>query len=138
MIYVGKETRIALNSREPSNKLGVTDKELNRLALYLIFIMMLIALLVICLAGFNSQSFVYFFRMILLLSTIIPISLRVNLDFAKIYYCVKISKDPRVGYAKPRNSTIPEELGRIHYLLTDKTGTLTKNEMTMKKLRLEY
>lgn len=38
----------------------------------------------------------------------------------------------------PRNSTIPEELGRIQYLLTDKTGTLTKNEMVFKKLALQY
>lgn len=38
----------------------------------------------------------------------------------------------------PRNSTIPEELGRIQFLLTDKTGTLTKNDMIFKKLALEY
>lgn len=138
VVYTGKETRISLNSREPSNKLGITDIELNKLALYLIILMILIAFLVIGLSGFNKHSPIQFFRMILLLSTIIPISLRVNLDFAKIYYCIKISHDKKVGNAKPRNSTIPEELGRIHYLLSDKTGTLTKNEMTLKKLCMEH
>lgn len=34
----------------------------------------------------------------------------------------------------PRNSNIPEELGRVHYLLSDKTGTLTKNEMYLKRV----
>lgn len=35
-----------------------------------------------------------------------------------------------------RNSMIAEDLGRIEYFLTDKTGTLTKNEMIMKKLNI--
>ena len=35
-----------------------------------------------------------------------------------------------------RSTTIPEELGRVSYLLSDKTGTLTKNEMVFKKLHL--
>ena len=38
----------------------------------------------------------------------------------------------------PRNSTIPEELGRVQFLLTDKTGTLTKNDMIFKKLNMEF
>lgn len=33
---------------------------------------------------------------------------------------------------------IPEELGRIQFLLTDKTGTLTQNDMIFKKLNMEY
>lgn len=37
-----------------------------------------------------------------------------------------------------RNSTIPEELGRIQFLLTDKTGTLTQNEMIFKKIAMEF
>ena len=35
-----------------------------------------------------------------------------------------------------RNSFDAEELGVIDYILSDKTGTLTKNEMVFKKLRL--
>mmetsp|Transcript_2936 Transcript_2936/g.2652 ORF Transcript_2936/g.2652 Transcript_2936/m.2652 type:complete len:715 (+) Transcript_2936:765-2909(+) len=138
VVYTGKETRSVMNSREPSNKLGRTDEELNKLAVYLLFLMTFLAIFMLCLSGFNSYSHIIGFRYILLLSTIIPISLKVNLDFAKIYYCLGISRDPLVGNAKPRNSTIPEELGRIHFLLTDKTGTLTCNEMTLKKLALEH
>jgi phospholipid-translocating ATPase len=75
---------------------------------------------------------------VLLLSYIIPISLRVNLDMAKIYYSYCIYNDNEIEGTIPRNSTIPEELGRIQYLLTDKTGTLTKNDMIFKKLAMEY
>ena len=57
---------------------------------------------------------------------------------AKIYYAVCILKDKEIEGTIPRNSTIPEELGRIQYLLTDKTGTLTKNEMIFKKVAMEY
>ena len=35
-----------------------------------------------------------------------------------------------------RSTTIPEELGRVSYMLSDKTGTETMNQMLFKKLHL--
>ncbi|KAI0560620.1 phospholipid-transporting ATPase IIA [Gracilaria domingensis] len=56
---------------------------------------------------------------------------------AKIAYTTFIENDSsRMPGCTVRNSNLPEELGRIEYLLTDKTGTLTQNEMSFKKLHL--
>ena len=49
----------------------------------------------------------------MLLSSIIPISLRVNNDFAKTVFSYKIQTDPSIKGTVARNSDIPEELGRI-------------------------
>lgn len=75
------------------------------------------------------------------------VSLRVNLDMGKSVYSMQIMRDNTIPNTVVRTSTIPEELGRIEYLLTDKTGTLTKNgklliwrystkEMELKRLHL--
>lgn len=76
------------------------------------------------------------FRFVLLFSYIIPISLRVNLDMGKAFYSWQMQNDPEIQGTVVRSTTIPEELGRISYVLTDKTGTLTQNEMVFKKIHL--
>ena len=58
-----------------------------------------------------SLRYIYYFRVVLLLSSISPISLIVNLDLAKIWYSVNIVKDKEIPGTIARNSTIPEELG---------------------------
>ena len=54
----------------------------------------------------------------------------------KAAYGWMIMKDENIPGTVVRTSTIPEELGRLVYLLTDKTGTLTQNEMVFKRLHL--
>ena len=56
---------------------------------------------------------IYYFRYVLLLASIIPISLRGNLDFSKTFFSSKINNDTNIPGTVARNSSIPEELGRI-------------------------
>ena len=95
-----------------------------------------LALVMMCLKGFSGPWYRYMFRFVLLFSYIIPISLRVNLDMGKTFYAWCIQRDTEITGTVVRTTTIPEELGRISYLLSDKTGTLTQNKMVFKKLHL--
>ena len=91
--YTGRETRSVLNSRMPTSKFGITDEELNRLTILIFLLMFGVAIFLMCMNGFRINSHVILLRNILLLSWVIPISLRVNLDMAKIYYCWLINRD---------------------------------------------
>ena len=136
VLYTGKETRSVLNSNNAMPKFGICDAELNYLSKLMFGVMLIISLVLVLCTGPSGSSYILFFRHLLLLSSIIPISLRVNLDLAKIWYCSLIQGDKQIPNTIARNSNIPEELGRIEFLLTDKTGTLTLNDMTLKKLSL--
>ncbi|KAI9294229.1 phospholipid-translocating P-type ATPase [Neoconidiobolus thromboides FSU 785] len=136
VIYTGRDTRAALNTAHPKTKVGLLDIELNKIAKILCVVTFAISFLLIALNGFQGLWYIYLFRFLILFSSIIPISLRVNLDMGKAVYAHDIQTDKEIEGTIVRTSTIPEELGRIEYLLTDKTGTLTQNDMILKKIHL--
>ncbi|PIK43027.1 putative phospholipid-transporting ATPase IIA [Apostichopus japonicus] len=136
VVYTGRETRSVMNTSHPVSKIGLLDLEVNNQTKILFGLTVALAVTMIALRGFDGPWWRYFIRYVLLFSSIIPLSLRVNLDMGKIVYSFMIMRDKEIQGTVVRSTTIPEELGRISYLLTDKTGTLTQNEMVFKKLHL--
>lgn len=72
--------------------------------------LLLSALMVILRGSYGTpgESLVLMFKYLLLLCAIIPISMRVNLDFAKLLYKFLIDHDPLMPGCLCRNSNIPE------------------------------
>ena len=138
VVYTGPETRSMINNLEPRSKVCLLDLEVNELTKVLFGAVIVLSTAMICLKGFNGPWFKYWFRFLLLFSYIIPISLRVNLEIGRVAYSYMIGHDFEMPGTIVRTTTIAEDLGRISYLLTDKTGTLTKNLMVSFLLALFF
>uniref|UniRef100_A0A8C0L8C7 Phospholipid-transporting ATPase n=1 Tax=Canis lupus dingo TaxID=286419 RepID=A0A8C0L8C7_CANLU len=144
VLYSGRELRSVMNTSNPRSKIGLFDLEVNCLTKILFGALVVVSLVMVALQHFAGRWYLQIIRFLLLFSNIIPISLRVNLDMGKIVYSWVIRRDSKIPGTVVRSSTIPEQLGRISYLLTDKTvthlscvlGTLTQNEMVFKRLHL--
>ena len=81
------------------------------------------------------------FTYFLLFTYLIPLDLSVCLEFNAVFYSGFIVADAkmthinkemgRIDNAKMNSLNLIENLGEVQYIMSDKTGTLTKNELTL-------
>ncbi|XP_072848990.2 phospholipid-transporting ATPase IC [Pogona vitticeps] len=159
VIFAGADTKIMKNSGRTRFKRTKIDSLMNYMV-YTIFILLILvsAGLAIGHTYWEQQignyswylytgkdetpsysGFLNFWGYIIVLNTMVPISLYVSVEVIRLGQSYFINWDLQMYYpekdtaAKARTTTLNEQLGQIHYIFSDKTGTLTQNIMTFKK-----
>lgn len=138
VVYTGNDTRSMMNTYKPRSKMGKIEHELDYFIAILGVSSLVVALFFTCIKAteVSSGTLIIFMRFLMLFSYVIPISLKVTINLARIWYVRMVQGASHLDGVIVRSSSLQEELGRISFFLTDKTGTLTKNEMVMKKVHL--
>ncbi|KCV68110.1 hypothetical protein H696_05363 [Fonticula alba] len=156
-LYVGTSTRIVKHTSLRPHKRTSMDRILNRQILVLLTCTVLLCVVVGVVHGVRMAhlldiqppvpflslrwtspglvGFMAVFTMMIITQNIVPIALYASLEFIRLMQSYFIREDDALQHRKtgerciPRSWNIHDNLGQIEYIFTDKTGTLTTNEM---------
>ncbi|XP_053566150.1 phospholipid-transporting ATPase IF [Bombina bombina] len=162
-VYTGMEAKMALNYKSKSQKRSAVEKSMNTFLLVYLIILLIEAILSTILKyawqaeekwdepWYNQRTehernsskilrFISdFLAFLVLYNFIIPISLYVTVEMQKflgsffIVWDLDLYHEESNQRAQVNTSDLNEELGQVEYVFTDKTGTLTENEMQFRE-----
>ncbi|DAZ98689.1 TPA: hypothetical protein N0F65_008815 [Lagenidium giganteum] len=158
VVGAGNDSKLIQNMKAIPSKFSRLDRTANK-CIFLIFSVLFV---VCCVSSIQSSLFSrrvyehkeyaarmpfikeftasYFFEAwityLILYNNMVPISLYISLEIVKWYQAKRIESDPSLRddahTVSARTSNVNEDLGQIKYIFSDKTGTLTKNQMLFK------
>jgi phospholipid-transporting ATPase len=156
VVYTGKDSKIILNQGSYKYKYSSIEKGMNIIFGFQIFqVFLLCFIFTMCNWGFvkeNEDSPQYditpdtasgvvgfsFLSFFLMLMRLVPLDLIINTEVGKIvvskfiesdFDMVKLDDNGDMICCRVQSMQLPEELGCVHHIFCDKTGTLTKNEL---------
>jgi phospholipid-transporting ATPase len=151
-LYTGHSSKIVMSMNRPRTKRSTIESKLGYLIGCTFCFMLVLSLVATVLKitantktvnlsfafGDTELFFVSMISWILNLNNLVPISLIVTVEMVKLLETKLIGLDPAMSRedvsTRVNCSNILEDLGVIDCVASDKTGTLTKNKLTMRQL----
>ena len=155
VVFVGHETKLMLNNMHRRNKVSTTESTMNA---YVSILVGFLGVLLLVMGGVStlfsvthsefedwlelerpnlfSNFFVGILSYFILLNNFLPISLIVMVEFCRLLQTLFFRFDDKLKHGTEpmmvNTISLNEELGKVQYVLSDKTGTLTKNVMKLR------